>query len=62
MSCGNWRQHLGNRTQCDVVIGDNTWVLGGDVMELLTTSSGKCCRCDVVIGGNTWVNDIDVIW
>jgi hypothetical protein len=41
MSCGNWRQHLGNRMQCDVVIGDSTWVLGGDEMGLLTTSSGK---------------------
>jgi hypothetical protein len=26
----NWQQQqLGNRTQCDVVIGDSTWVIGG---------------------------------
>ena len=31
---------MGIRTHCDVVIG-NTWVIGGDVMGLLTTSSGK---------------------
>jgi hypothetical protein len=62
MSCGNWRQHLGNRMQCDVVIGDSTWVLGGDVMWLLTTSSGKWCRCDVVIGGSTWEIGRNVLW
>jgi hypothetical protein len=38
---------MGNRWLCDgviaVVIGDKTWVLGGDkdMMGLLTTSSGK---------------------
>ena len=30
-----------NRKQCDVVIGGSTWLIGGDVVELLTTSSGK---------------------
>ena len=34
LSCGNWWQQLGNRTQYDAVIGDRTWVLGGDVMGL----------------------------
>ena len=41
MGCSNWRQHLGNRKQYDGVIGGNTWVIGSDVMALLTTSSGK---------------------
>ena len=41
MSCGNWRQNLGNRAEYDVVIGESICVIGGDVIELLTTSSGK---------------------
>jgi hypothetical protein len=44
-----------------VVIGGSTWVIGGDVVELLTASSGKRCRCDLVIGGNTWVIGGDVV-
>jgi hypothetical protein len=45
-----------------VVIGGNTWVIGGDVVGLLTTSSWKLYRYDVVIGGSTWVIGGDVMW
>ena len=45
-----------------MVIGDSTWIVGGDVMGLLTTSSGKLCRCDVVFGDSTWEIGRTVIW
>jgi hypothetical protein len=48
--------------QCDVLIGRSTWVIGGDVIGSLTTSSWKRCRCGGIIGDNTWVNDVDVVW
>ena len=41
MWCGNWRQHLGSWTQCDEMIGDSTWVKGGEEIGLFTTSYGK---------------------
>ena len=57
-----WRQYMGKWCWCRLVIGDTTWVIGGVVIGLLTTSSRISCRCDVVIGGSTREIGRNVVW